>query len=309
MAYSAIYWRGAQRQLRRKLNKARVGIVNTASDRYVAGHGLAEALAEEARYARVGYLTTVGYWNGRGDSPDAVAAETKGCAEALREGSEVSVKFVPFGGDRPALDELMGICERRQLTLHFDALQPDAAVDTLATTLRLSERWSGKVGCTLPGRWTRSVDDARGLAGSGVRVRIVKGEIEDPRRGEAEMSEGFLAIADALAGGNCHVEVATHDSHLAEGALRALLAAGTSCEQQVLHSMHSSAAIRVAHRLDVPVRIYVPYGTGRLPYTKETLRHHPTQTFSFARDLLPLPTRRPAIWTAHTMPFLDQIPF
>lgn len=308
VAYSAIHWRTAERRLRREARRRKAGIVSVASGHYVAGPDLDHALVEEARYTRAGYLTTVGFWNGTGDSPDKVASEAMASAEALPEGSEVSIKLVPFGGDGERLDELMATCERHGLSLHLDALQPGAADETLAAALRIAESWPGQVGCTLPGRWRRSVEDARLLAASDVRVRIVKGEVAGGGEDEPEMREGFLAIAAALAGGRCFVEVATQDAPLAGEALRTLLEADTRCEQQVLHAMHSSAAIRAAHKLGVPVRIYVPYGTGRLPYSRETLQHHPGRTFSLARDVLPIPTRRPAIWTAYLLPFLDQFP-
>ncbi len=265
----------------------------TATSRYVAGPELGDALREEAVYAAAGYPTTVGFWNGSSDPPPKVRAEAVASAESLSAGSEVSIKIVGIGGDGPALDELLAICTDRGLTLHLDALGADSAELAQATALRLAETAPGAVGCTLPGRWPRSLADAEALAGSGLRVRIVKGEIEDPAVAEADPSAGFLAIAGALAGGSCHVEVATQDTELAEAALTRLLAAGTSCELQVLHGMRCRPAVEAARTQGVPVRVYIPYGSGRLPYTREDLQRRPALLAALARDLLPLPPRRP----------------
>jgi CelD/BcsL family acetyltransferase involved in cellulose biosynthesis len=265
-----------------------------AKGRYVAGPELADALPEVERYIAAGYETTVGFSNGIKEPPDEILAENFSIAEALPAGSEVALKLVAAGGDQPGVDELLGTCTKRGLTLHIDAVGPEYAALTQETAKRLDGLAPGKVGCTLPGRWRRSVADAEGLADSGMRVRIVKGELEDREPDEPELVAGCLAVAAALAGGSCHVEVATQDATLAEAALQSLQAADTSCELQVLHAMHSAPAVRVARKLGVPVRVYVPYGTGRLPYTRQQLQRQPALIPIFARDvLLPSPRRPP----------------
>ncbi|HYC81291.1 MAG TPA: GNAT family N-acetyltransferase, partial [Solirubrobacterales bacterium] len=309
LAYGAIHWRGAERHLRREAVKAKVGVLDVAKASYVAGPELDDALLEEARYAGAGYRTSVGFWNGPSDPPTRVAAEARASAEALPPGSEVSIKLAPIGGDGPVLDELVALCAERDLTLHLDALLPEGADATRDAALRLSRDHPGRVGCTLPGRWARSVEDARELSGTGVRVRVVKGEVAAGEGDEAELGAGFLAVVAALAGGSSLVEVASHDAPLVKRALGVLLESGTDCEHQVLHAMHAASAIRAAHRLGVATRVYVPYGTGRVPYTMATLQEHPTSTLTLARDLLRLPPRRPAIWVSHLFPFTDLFPF
>lgn len=265
-----------------------------AKDRYVAGPELADALAEVERYVGAGYETTVGFSNGIKEPPDEILAENLAIAEALPAGSEVAIKLVAAGGDQPALDDLLATCAQRELTLHIDAVGPEFADLTQETAKRLDALAPGKVGCALPGRWRRSVADAEGLKESGMRVRVVKGELEDREPDEPEMVAGCLAVTAALAGGSCHVEIATQDAKLAKAALDVLLAAGTSCELQVLHAMHSAPAVRIARKLDVPVRVYVPYGAGRLPYTRQELQRRPALIPIFARDvLLPSPRRPP----------------
>lgn len=293
VAVGSIRRRAATERVGGILRRRKRMLAKVAKGRYVSGPELSDALREEGRYSRAGYATTVGFWNGTADTPEDVAREASASAEALPAGSEVSLKLVAIGGDGPVLDELAALCARRELTLHLDALGPDSAAAAQATAKRLDASAPGKVGCTLPGRWARSAEDARALQGSGMRVRVTKGEVEDADGADLDPSAGFLDLIDALAGGSCHVEVATQDPALAETALERLKAAGTSCELQVLHAMRSSAAVEVARKLGIGVRVYVPYGTGRMPYTREAIESRPALALVFARDLLPIGPRRP----------------
>lgn len=289
---AAVRWRTSV-DLNDLVRKGKRRARTIATSHYVAGPELNDALREEAVYASGGYLTTVGFWNGTSETPAEVRAEAIKAAESLPAGSEVAIKLVGLGGDGDHLDELLEICARRDLTLHLDALGPDSADQAQATARRLGEISPGVVGCTLPGRWPRSVADAEELRSAGLRVRVIKGEIEDPAVAETDLVEGFKAVVRALDRGNCHVEVATQDAPLVEAALALLLASGTSCELQVLHGMRSRAAVAAARAAKVPVRVYVPYGTGRLPYTREDLQQRPALFAVLARDLLVPGARRP----------------
>ena len=291
LALAEIGRRAAKRRGTAKAQEVKEKAWESAISRYVAGTELESALAEEQRYAGAGYLTTVGFWNTASTPQDVVAKEAVGAAEALPAGSEVSVKLPSMGGDTPALDELLALCRERDLTLHFDAIRPDSAAANQAAALRLAHGAAGAVGCTLPSRWARSVADAGELAAAPMRVRIVKGEFENPDGAEVEPRSGYLELARALAGRSGLVEIATQDGSLAKLALEALLAENTPCELQVLHGMRSGKAIAAARTLGVPVRVYVPYGKGRLPYRRSQLRK-PAVAFQLAADLLPLEPRR-----------------
>ncbi len=293
LGMATVHRRGAEERARGLVKRGKRVARQTATARYVAGPELGDALREETIYAGAGYATTVGFWNGAVDTPAKVREEALAAAESLPVGSEVSIKIVGIGGDGEHLDDLLATCVRRELTLHLDALGPDSAALAQETARRLHAISPGAVGCTLPGRWPRSVEDATALQDSGLRVRIVKGEVEDTSTTEADLGAGFLAVAAALAGGSCHVEVATQDAAVARTALERLLGAGSSRELQVLHGMRSRAAVAVAHQLGVPVRVYVPYGNSRLPYTRDDLQGDPRLLTVLARDLLPLAPRRP----------------
>jgi CelD/BcsL family acetyltransferase involved in cellulose biosynthesis len=292
LALAAIGRRGAQRRAAELARQGKEKAVESAKGRYVAGPKLEDALREEARYAAAGYPTTVGFWNWTSSSKGAILKTTTEAAESLPAGSEVSVKLPALGGDSADLDELFALCGERQLTLHFDALGPDSATANQEAAARLAESPATGVGCTLPSRWTRSVADARKLAPLDLRVRIVKGEVEDADGGEREPRAGYLEVAGALAGRAALVEVATQDAPLAKEALEALRAAGTPCELQVLHGMRSAKAVAVAKALGVPVRVYVPYGSGRLPFKRAQLQRNPALALQLLTDLLPLRPRR-----------------
>jgi CelD/BcsL family acetyltransferase involved in cellulose biosynthesis len=290
LALAAIGRRGARRRGAALSRELREKAWEAAISRYVAGSELESALAEEERYANAGYLTTVGFWNTASTPREVVAKEALEAAGALRAGCEVSVKLPSMGGDTPELDELFAVCRERELTLHFDAVRPDSAEANRKAAMRLAAASPGAVGCTLPSRWARSAADAGEVAAAPVRVRIVKGEFEDSG-GEVEPRDGFLALARTLAGRPDLVEVATQDAPLARLTLEALLAENTPCELQVLHGMRSGKAVAVARRLGVAVRVYVPYGKGRLPYRRAQLRS-PAVALRLATDLLPLEPRR-----------------
>jgi CelD/BcsL family acetyltransferase involved in cellulose biosynthesis len=288
--------------LRRRALEARVGGVvkrgrrelgRRARAAYVTGPDLPAAMVELERCTAASYATTVGYWPLPGASPEDVTGEVEAAAATLPAGSEVSLKLADLGAGRERLGELLEKIAAAGLTLHIDALGIDSADETQASALQLNEAAPGKVGCTLPGRWARSADDALALHQSGLRVRVVKGEFEDPDGNEVDSAAGFLAVVEAIAGGNCHVEVATHDLALASSALEKLIASGTSCELQILYAMPATGVVRAARKLSVPVRIYLPYGGGRIPYDRARFKHQPALLATFARDLLPLAPRRP----------------
>jgi CelD/BcsL family acetyltransferase involved in cellulose biosynthesis len=285
----------ARRGLERRVRAGKRRTVDRAKQRYVAGPELADALEAERRYARLGYPTSVGFWNGRGDGPEKVAGEALASAAALEPGGEVSIKPAEMGGMGPALEDLVEACSERGLRLHFDALRADTAELTRDKAIELAARLPGRIGCTLPGRWSRSLADAELLRSHDLCVRVVKGEVADADAPEAEPEAGFLALVETLSSGSCHVEVATQDATLTKRALGLLAERGTSCEHQVLHGASSSAAVRVARRLEVEVRVYIPYGTGRLPYDRAALGRRPRTMLSLGRDLLPLGTRQPLL--------------
>src|SRR5207237_6708266 len=129
-------------------------------------------------------------------------------------------------------------------------------------TFGLVESLEGDLGTTLPSRWRRSDRDAERALELGLRIRLVKGQWEGEE--DREPREGFLALADRLAGRARHVAVATHDRALAAEALRRLGATPGELEQLYGLPLAPPGA-----------RVYVPYGRGYLPYAVRQGRRHP----------------------------------
>ncbi len=284
--------RGAQSRVASLVKDGQKRVTEKAMRAYVAGPELADALAEVERCAAASIETTVGYWPDFGDSPEVVAGKAREAVAELPAGTELAVKLADLGMNDAELDALLADAAERDLRLHLDALGPETASEALRTAKRLHGQAPGRIGCTLPGRWTRSATDAESLAATGIPVRVIKGEFPAPEREELDPRQGFLAIVDRLAGGKCHVEVATHDPALARSALKRLLDTGTSCELQILYGTPSAGAVGAARELGAPVRVYVPYGHGRITYRRRDLAR-PATLARLARDLSPLPPRRP----------------
>lgn len=257
--------------------------------RYVAGPTLADGLRELAVYSAAGYPAVIGHW-GADTSPsadvNAICFET---AEALPEGAQLAVKLPAMKIREHTLQELLAACRAHGGGLHFDALAPDTASEILATARALAaDARPFEVGCTLAGRWRRSVEDADAIRDLPVRVRVVKSEWADPEAPGRDGAQGCLDVVERLAGREGQVAIATQDASLAASALQQLLAAGTACELQVLHGMDGRAASNVARDLGVPIRVYVPFGAGRLPYDAD--RHNPLGLVRLTGDLV-LPHR------------------
>ncbi|HET6448740.1 MAG TPA: hypothetical protein VFG31_06480, partial [Conexibacter sp.] len=263
-----------------------------AASRYVAGPELGDALREEGAYRAGGFETTVGYWYDVDDDARAVQARCLAEADAVPPGGQLSVKPPGFGNDAAFAATLLARAGERQLGVHFDALQPETAEPVLQLAAQLAADADGRLGCTLPGRWARSVADARLAIEHGLRVRIVKSEWPHPDDPDRDPRSGCLEVVEALAGQAAFVAIATHDPKLSEPALRRLLEAGTPCEQQVLHGVRADKVVAVARRLGVPVRVYVPYGTGRVPYPVGDLNVHLRHVARLVSDVVPRPRPR-----------------
>jgi proline dehydrogenase len=255
---------------------------------YVIGPDLGDATKACRYFAGQGFSSTICAWNGEEDLPidnaarclsgiENVATEQLDCHVSLKA---LDVKYSP-----PLIGEIAASARRRNVGLHFDSMGPEGADKTFAILDDLA-RSSAKLGCTIPGRWQRSLADADRAADLGLRVRVVKGQWADPDRRAIDLGDGFFRVIDRLAGKARHVAVATHDPSLARISLARLLEAGTCCELELLFGLPSRDAIRAAHEMNVPIRIYIPYGRAWLPYAFGQIRRNPKIAFWALRDLV-----------------------
>jgi proline dehydrogenase len=267
----------------------------SASLAYIAGPELKDAVAACKRFAQRGVSSTIGYWDKGADAdPREVAnayIEAMMAVSRERLDSYLSIKAPPLKLSSDLVGDVVGRAHHARVGIHFDSLFPKAADRTLELIGESLELYA-RVGCTLPGRWQRSVRDARRAVELGaVRVRVVKGQWEDPDNPKLDMRRGFLAVVDELAGKAARVAVATHDPPLAREAVRRLKKAGTSCELELLYGLPMHAITQVATEHQLPVRLYVPYGKSYMPYALSQLRKNPRVVWWFVRDSL-APHRR-----------------
>jgi len=293
--------------LRRTVSGCLWPLARRAARGYIAGPELDDALRVTDTLAGRGYCSTVGFWDGEGDSPRSVADQYLAALDALAarraehpydagRNSYLSIKLPALRFSAELLGEVADRAARQQVRLHFDSHGPETADATWQAIVALAVD-GPELSSTLPGRWRRSIDDAELAIALGVTARVVKGQWSDAEQPEVDLREGFLNVIDHLAGRARHVAVASHDAPLAAEALRRLRACGTSCDLELLYGLPQYAALDVAAQLDVPVRFYVPYGRAYLPYCLAQARRQPRLIWWLLRDSL-LPRRGPGFQPA-----------
>ncbi|MGC1414303.1 MAG: hypothetical protein WA817_03420 [Candidatus Acidiferrum sp.] len=278
--------------MNRKLNKmiwsAWEAVAKHAGRAYIAGPELADAMSTCRRLLGLGLGGTICFWNVENDSPERIAdAYTTALSQLAAEKMDcyVSIKLPSLHNDWALLNKVLERARQENTLVHFDSLGHETA-DRTFSMIAQSARSYAHLGCTLPGRWVRSIDDARIAAELGLHVRVVKGQWPDPQHREINPREGFLNVIDRLAGRARCVAVATHDAELGREALKRLRQAETPCSLELLYGLPITPALKVASELHVPVRVYVPFGHGWLPYSLTQARRDPRIFWWLFQDLL-----------------------
>ena len=264
---------------------------------YIAGPELRDALETCRRLSPLGYSLSLCFWDTEADSSRQVADAFLAALAAIageKLDCYLSVKLPPLrrAGDR--VEEVLAQARGQGTLVHFDSVGPEVADETFAVIADAARR-GPLVGCTLPGRWRRSRADADRAVDLGLHVRVVKGQWADPAEPEIDLRKGFLDVIDALAGRARAVAVATHDAELGREALGRLLRPGTPCTLELLYGLPVRRSVQVARELGVPVRIYVPYGHGWLPYSLSQARRNPRIAWWVLRDALTRGSAFPAV--------------
>lgn len=253
---------------------------------YIAGPELADALQLFDRLARQGQRGTIGYFNTARQPAGEIATTDRAIIAALATGRSdgyISIKVPPLGFDLAILGEIARQAGNSGIGLHFDSHAIETTDPTFAC-IRSALQHTGQIGCTLPGRWPRSRQDAEQAIDLKLRVRVVKGQWADPAHPEQDIDAAYLALIDHLAGKARAVAVATHDPALAEKALRRLQQAGTACELELLFGLPMRTQTALARKMGVPVRVYIPFGTAWLPYALEQVAKKPGTLWWLLKD-------------------------
>jgi proline dehydrogenase len=271
----------------RRFARARLNSASRYLSRaYIAGPELQDALGAFDRFAGVGQAGTIGYFNPAMQAPAAIARINQQLFVALADGRQrgyVSLKVPAMGFDIGLLDALARQSALSGVGMHFDSHAIETTDPTFAC-IAAALRHTGQVGCTLPGRWPRSLQDAEQAIALKLRVRVVKGQWADPATPDLDPAAGFMRVVDQLAGKAQSVAVATHHPDLARAALRRLLDAGTPCELEQLFGLPMRTVSGLARQMGVPVRVYIPFGTAWLPYALTQLIKKPGMLWWLLKD-------------------------
>ena len=288
--------------MNRRLNKlfwsAWEVVAKHAAKAYIAGPELDDAMIACRRLFGLGFGGAICFWNVESDSPKRIVdAYTSALAALANEKMDcyLSIKLPPLKYDPALLHEVLEQARHSDTLLHFDSLEHETADRTFSMITQAARSYP-HLGCTLPGQWVRSVADADLAVDIGLHVRVVKGQWPDPQHREMNPREGYLNVIDRLAGRARFVAVATHDPELGRNALERLRRAGTPCSLELLYGLPVKPALKVARELGVPVRVYVPFGHGWLPYSLTHARRNPRVFWWLLRDLIgggsPLPSKK-----------------
>ncbi len=273
-------------------------LAKRAARNYIAGDTLADAQRVQASLAVRELQATIGFWDADHDTAREVADQYLAGLEALAGDDQttyLSMKLPALDFSAELLDEVAERARAKKRRIHLDALAPETVDRTRAAVDALLARMPDvDIGCTLPGRWRRSPNDAHWASDHGRCVRVVKGEWPDPREPQRNPRAGFLEVIDALAGRARGVGGATHAVALGGAAIRRLPAAGTPCSLELLYGLPMRESIRHARELGIDVRVYVPYGEAYMPYALSQIRRRPRTLLWLLNDLVAGSLRRRA---------------
>jgi proline dehydrogenase len=272
----------------RKLLSPCAPLLTKAARAYVTGPELSDAMNTAYCLARRGAASTLCFWDSVDDSKERVAGMYSRTIRALAcsdINSYVSIKAPSLNFDPILFSTILDETQCERIRIHFDAL----AWDSVEATFQMIERVQAHhpfLGCTLPGRWLRSVTDADRAVALRLSVRVVKGQWPDPKAPNRDMRSGFLEVVDALAGRARHVAVATHDPLLAVSAFERLRETNTSCELELLFGLPDREVVERTRVFEVPVRYYLPFGHAWLPYALGKAKRNPRILWWVIRDCL-----------------------
>jgi proline dehydrogenase len=276
-------------------------------DRFVAGEALDDVLAVVRALSADGVQVTLDHLGeditARSEavrSRDAYLALLEGLAPlALGRGAEVSVKLSAFGQSLPdgghdlAVELVRPVVEAATAmgsTVTLDMEDHRTVDSTLAVLADLRKEHPG-TGAVLQAMLFRTEDDAKALAVTGSRVRLVKGAYDEPatvaHRRKADVDAAYARCLEILMAGPGYPMVGSHDPALI--ALAHELAAqhsraADSWEVQMLYGIRPEEQRRLA-AAGTQVRAYVPYGVDWYAYFMRRLAERPANVRFFLRSL------------------------
>jgi proline dehydrogenase len=276
-------------------------------DRFVPGEGLDDALAAVRALAAHSVQVTLDYL-GEDVTDRSEAIRTRDAYLALLDGlaplrlgpaAEVSVKLSAFGQALPdghdvALELVRPVAEAASAlgtTVTLD-MEDHRTVDSTLAVLAELRKEHPATGAVLQAMLFRTEDDAKALAVSGSRVRLVKGAYDEPadvafQRGK-DVDAAYLRCLEILMAGPGYPMIGSHDPAIIARAHELAAQhsrAADSWEVQMLYGIRPEEQRRLA-AAGTRVRAYVPYGADWYGYFMRRLAERPANVRFFLRSLV-----------------------
>src|SRR5215831_12910977 len=168
-------------------------LIRRAARAYVSGPAIADAGEVCDRLAREGIAGTVCYWDAYASHPNLVSQAYLGVRGGAGSTSDwyISAKAQALNFDMKLVKKILSEADRLKAVVYFDATGPDT-VDRTFELIGSAREIYPNLGCALPGRWRRSLEDADRAIDLRLRVRVVKGEWPAPACDESDPREGFF---------------------------------------------------------------------------------------------------------------------
>ncbi|MFH9009921.1 proline dehydrogenase family protein [Streptomyces sp. NPDC017943] len=213
--------------------------------------------------------------------------------------AEMSVKLSMFGqaldgGHELALENVRPVVEAAAeigTTVTLDA-EDHTTLDSMFAIHEELRKDFPQTGCVIQAYLFRTEDDARRLAASGSRVRLVKGAYKEPAsvayQDRHEIDRAYVRILRTLMEGEGYPMIGSHDPRLIAIAQELAHQAGRKpgdYEFQMLYGIRAEEHVRLAaegHRM----RVYTAYGTDWYGYFMRRLAEKPANLRFFARSML-----------------------
>ncbi|MEV2217236.1 proline dehydrogenase family protein [Streptomyces sp. NPDC050997] len=213
--------------------------------------------------------------------------------------AEMSVKLSMFGqaldgGHELALANVRPVVEAAAAigtTVTLDA-EDHTTLDSMFAIHEELRKDFPQTGCVIQAYLFRTEADARRLAASGSRVRLVKGAYNEPaevaHQRKHEIDKAYVRILKVLMEGEGYPMVGSHDPRLisiAQELARQACRKLDEYEFQMLYGIRGDEHLRLAaegHRM----RVYTAYGTDWYGYFMRRLAEKPANLRFFARSMI-----------------------
>lgn len=212
----------------------------------------------------------------------ARAGGPSGSAPAFPGGHELALANV-----RPVVEAAAAI----GTTVTLDA-EDHTTLDSMFAIHEELRKDFPQTGCVIQAYLFRTEADARRLAASGSRVRLVKGAYKEPAevayQNRQEIDKAYVRILRTLMEGEGYPMIGSHDPRLISIGQELARRAGrkpAEYEFQMLYGIRSDEHLRLAaegHRM----RVYTAYGTDWYGYFMRRLAEKPANLRFFVRSMV-----------------------